>query len=114
LVKIGDRIPQRGDIIKLQLNPQVGSEQAEFRPAIIISPEAYNQISNLILICPITSKKKDWPFEVVLPQQMQTFGIVLVDQIRIVDCTIRKAIFVESSPVVLIEEVIAKLKTLTS
>jgi mRNA interferase MazF len=88
LVKIGDRIPQRGDIIKLQLNPQVGSEQAEFRPAIIISPEAYNQISNLILICPITSKKKGWPFEVILPQQMQTFGIVLVDQIRIVDCTI--------------------------
>ena len=114
MVKIGDRIPERGDIIKLQLNPQVGSEQAGFRPAIVISPLAYNRISNLILICPITSKKKGWGFEVALPNSMQTFGIVLSDQIRIVDCSKREAIFVESSPVQLVDEVLAKIKTLTS
>jgi mRNA interferase MazF len=62
LVEITNRVPERGDIIKLQLNPKVGSEQAGFRPAIVISPSAYNQISNLILICPITSKRKGWRF----------------------------------------------------
>ena len=114
MVKVGDRIPERGDIIKLQLNPKVGSEQAGFRPAIVISPQAYNQISNLILICPITSQKKGWGFEVALPNNMKTFGIVLADQIRIVDCTKRKAIFIESSPAHLVDEVLAKIKTLTS
>lgn len=114
MVKIGDRVPERGDIIKLQLNPQVGSEQAGFRPAIVISPLAYNRISNLILICPITSKQKGWGFEVALANSMKTFGIVLSDQIRIVDFSKREAIFVESSPVQLVDEVLAKIKTLTS
>jgi mRNA interferase MazF len=114
LVKIGDRIPERGDIIKLQLNPQVGSEQAGFRPAIVISPKPYNRISNLILICSITTKKKGWGFEVVLPSDMKTFGIVLADQLRIVDCNKSAAIFVEPSPTQLIDEVLAKIKTLTS
>ena len=114
MVKINDRILERGDIIKLQLNPKVGSEQAGFRPAIVISPKAYNQISSLILICPITNKKKGWRFEVALASNMKTFGIVLSDQIRIVDCSKREAIFVESSPVELIDEVLAKIKTLTN
>lgn len=114
MVEIINRIPQRGDIIKLQLNPQIGSEQAGFRPAIVISPQAYNQISNLILICPITSKKKGWGFEVSLPDNMKTFGIVLSDQIRIVDCTKRQAIYIESSPQELVDQVLGKIKTLIS
>lgn len=114
MVEITNRVPQRGDIIKLQLNPKVGSEQAGFRPAIVISPSAYNQISNLILICPITSKRKGWRFEVVLPNNMKTFGVVLSDQIKTVDCSKREAIFIESSSIKLIDEVLAKIKTLTN
>lgn len=114
MVKVNGRVPQRGDILKLQLNPQVGSEQAGFRLVIVISPESYNQISSLILICPITSKKKGWGFEVILLNEMKTFGVVLSDQIRIVDCAKRNAIFIESSSIELIEQVIAKIRTLTS
>ncbi|MGL5874903.1 MAG: type II toxin-antitoxin system PemK/MazF family toxin [Xenococcaceae cyanobacterium] len=114
MVTIDGRIPQRGDIIKLQLNPIVGSEQAGFRPAMVISPEAYNRISKLIVICLITSKKKGWPFEVQLPQQMQTFGIVLSDQLKTIDSKARQASFIESSPPELIDEVLAKLKTITT
>ena len=114
MVKVNNRVPQRGDILKLQLNPRVGSEQAGFRPVIVISPKSYNRVSSLILICPITSKKKGWGFEVILPNDMKTFGVVLSDQIRIVDCTQRNAIFIESSPIELIEEVMAKIKALIS
>lgn len=112
MVKINNRIPKRGDIIRLELNPRTGSEQAGYRPTIIISPVAYNRISKIILVCPITSRKKGWPFEVELPEQMQTHGVVLVDQIRAVDCTARSAVFVEQAPAEFVEEVLARLDSL--
>lgn len=114
MVKINNCIPKRGDIIKLELNPRTGSEQAGYRPAIIISPALYNKISKILLVCPITSRKKGWPFEVELPEEMKTHGFVLVDQIRAVDCSARAAIFIEQSPIELIEEVLARLNSLVS
>jgi mRNA interferase MazF len=112
LVKIGDRILERGDIIQLELNPRTGSDRAGDRPGMIISPLAYNRISKIVLVCPITSRKKGWPFEVELPVQMQTYGVVLVDQLRAVDCSARKAVFVEKAPPELIDEVLARLEPL--
>jgi len=112
-VKIDGRIPKRGDIIQLNFNPRVGSEQSGHRPAIVISPQPYNRISRVILICPITSKEKGWPFEVKLPSGLKTCGVVLVDQLRAVDCGARKAHFVESAAGSLVDEVLAKLATLT-
>ena len=49
MVKIDNRIPQRGDIFRLSLNPRVGSEQSGYRPVIVISPTTYNQIFKIIL-----------------------------------------------------------------
>ncbi|MEO0455157.1 MAG: type II toxin-antitoxin system PemK/MazF family toxin [Cyanobacteria bacterium P01_A01_bin.114] len=112
MVKVDGRTPDRGDIIQLELNPRIGSEQAGYRPAIVISPFAYNQISNVILICPITSRQKGWPFEVPLPSELQTYGVVLVDQLKTVDCRARKAHFIEKATPQLIDEVLRKLKTL--
>lgn len=114
MVKIEGRTPERGDIIRLQLDPRTGSEQAGYRPAIVISPAAYNQISKLILVCPITSRQKGWPFEVELPEQLQTFGVILSDQLRTVDCSAREARFVEKSSLELIDEVLAKVDSLVS
>ncbi|GFE68521.1 type II toxin-antitoxin system PemK/MazF family toxin [Chroococcus sp. FPU101] len=114
MVKIEGRIPERGDIIRLQLDPRTGSEQSGYRPALVISPLIYNQISKLILVCPITSRKKGWPFEIELPEQMQTYGFILVDQIRTVDCNARKAIFIEKAPLDLINEVLGKLVTIVT
>jgi mRNA interferase MazF len=114
LVKIDGRIPERGDIIRLQLDPPTGSEQSGYRPAIVISPSIYNHISKLILICPITSRKKGWPFEVELPEQMQTYGVILTDQLRTVDCSARTANFVEQAPLELINEVLSKIETIVT
>jgi mRNA interferase MazF len=114
LVKIAGRIPKRGDIIRLQLDPRTGSEQAGYRPVLVISPVNYNRISKLILVCPITSRQKGWSFEVVLPESIQTFGVVLADQLRTVDCSARRASFVEQAPCDLVDEVIAKIATLVS
>ncbi|AFZ13478.1 transcriptional modulator of MazE/toxin, MazF [Crinalium epipsammum PCC 9333] len=112
MVKIAGRVPERGDIIQVQLNPRTGSEQAGYRPAVVISPAAYNQISKLVLICPITNRQKGWPFEVELPTSMKTSGVVLVDQIRTIDCDARKADFVEKAPLEWVDEVLARLEPL--
>ena len=109
MVKIDGRIPQRGDIFRLSLNPRVGSEQSGYRPVIVISPVTYNQISKIILICPITSRQKKWPFEVELSDEMQTYGFVLVDQLRAVDVSVRSATFVESASLELIDEILEKI-----
>ncbi|NEN90247.1 MAG: mRNA-degrading endonuclease [Okeania sp. SIO3H1] len=114
MVKIDGIVPERGDIIQLQLNPRTGSEQAGYRPAIVISPLLYNRISKILLVCPITSKKKGWPFEVELPAQIQTHGVVLVDQLRAVDCSARGASFVEKATPELIDEVLARLEPLVT
>jgi mRNA interferase MazF len=114
LVKINGTVPERGDILKLQFNPQAGREQAGYRPAIIVSPAEYNQISSLILVCPITNSKKGWPFEVDLDPTMQTMGVVLVDQVKSIDCITRGAVFVETATAAVIHEVLARLEPLMS
>jgi mRNA interferase MazF len=114
LVKINGAVPERGDIIKLQFNPQSGREQAGYRPAMVISTSDYNRISKLIVVCPITSRKKGWPFEVELATQMQINGVVLVDQVKSLDCESRGAVLVESAPSEVVDEVLARLETLVS
>jgi mRNA interferase MazF len=114
LVKIDGLVPERGDIIYLQLNPRTGSEQAGHRPAIVISPLAYNRISKMIMVCPITSRKKGWPFEVELPEQMQVQGVILVDQLKAVDCIARGASFVEKAPDEIIDEVLDRLASIVT
>lgn len=114
LVKIDGRIPCRGDIIRLSLNPRIGSEQTGIRPAFVISPEIYNRLSKIVLVCPITSKEKGWPFEVKLPNSCQIQGVVLVDHLRAVDCQARNANFVEKAPIETVNEVLARLETLVT
>ncbi|MGK7880908.1 MAG: type II toxin-antitoxin system PemK/MazF family toxin [Crocosphaera sp.] len=68
----------------------------------------YSYFSN----CQLTSRQKGWPFEVVLSPSMETYGVILVDQIRSIDCQARNAHFVETVPNDLMDEVLGKLETL--
>lgn len=70
-------VPDRGDLVWLQFNLQAGHEQAGKRPAIVISPAAYNGKVGLSLFCPITSKRKGYPFEVIIPQDLPIEGVIL-------------------------------------
>ncbi len=86
--------PDRGDIVWVNFNPQKGHEQANKRPAIVLSPKIYNIKTSLALVAPITSIKKGYPFEVVLIKE-RTTGVVLVDQIRSIDWREQKVSFKE-------------------
>lgn len=105
-------IPERGDVVWLEFNPQAGYEQAGHRPAVVVSPKAYNEKVGLALFCPITSKIKGYPFEVILPEKHKVSGAVLSDQIKSLDWQVRKAKFIISLPEDILEEVLAKIHTL--
>ena len=80
-----DYTPQRGDIVWLNFNPQIGREQTGRRPAVVLSPGSYNGKVGLLLACPITSQVKGYPFEVAIPPGLKIRGVVLSDQVKSLD-----------------------------
>lgn len=87
----GQYVPERGHVVWLTFERGSGHEQAGRRPALILSPVAANAILGLAICCPITSKVKGYPFEVLLPPNIPATGAVLVDQVRSVDWRARNA-----------------------
>lgn len=78
-----DYIPEAGDIVWLDFDPQSGHEQAGHRPALVISPATYNGRTGLMLCCPLTSQIKNYPFEVVISGSRR--NVALADQIKNLD-----------------------------
>jgi mRNA interferase MazF len=90
--------PRQFDIIHLQCNPQMGREMADKHYAFVLSPERYNSITRLCVLCPITSKAKGYPFEVAIPDGGRIAGVVLADQIKSMEWSQRSSEFVEACP----------------
>jgi mRNA interferase MazF len=105
-------VPDRGDAIWLEFDPQAGHEQAGRRPAIVLSPAAYNSKSNLAIVCPVTRQTKGYPFETPLPVGLPVGGVVLADHARSLDWKTRHAERICRLPVEIVEEVAAKLVAL--
>lgn len=106
--------PNRGDLVWISLNPQAGHEQAGRRPALVVSPAEYNRRVGLALMCPIASKAKGYPFEVSLPNNLKTSGVVLSDQVKSVDWRAREAQIADVVPKPTTAEVMGKLNALLS
>jgi mRNA interferase MazF len=105
-------IPDSGDIVWITFNPQAGHEQAGHRPALVLSPAAYNGKVGLAILCPITSQVKGYPFEVVIPDGLAISGAILSDQVKSLDWKARKAEFGCKLPPHTYNEVVQKLSTL--
>ncbi|MFA5936930.1 MAG: type II toxin-antitoxin system PemK/MazF family toxin [Candidatus Paceibacterota bacterium] len=76
--------PERGDIVWIDFSPTKGHEQSGLRPAVVISTGKYNFFSGLVVVCPITSRHKDYFFEVAI-KGLKEKSFVLADQIRSFD-----------------------------
>ena len=76
-------VPDSGDIVWLEFNPQAGREQAGHRPAVVLSPASYNAKTSLMLCCPLTTQAKGYPFEV--PVDDEAGSVVLSDQLKSLD-----------------------------
>jgi mRNA interferase MazF len=105
-------IPARGDIVKFDFDPTLGREQAGYRPALIVTSKEFNRATGLALVCPITSKVKGFNLEVILPDGLNTTGVVLAFQLKTVDWVERQIKYVESLPLEVMDEVAAKLHAL--
>jgi mRNA interferase MazF len=112
MVSSSSYVPDRGDVVWLIFDPQAGHEQAGRRPAIVVSPKAYNAKAGLALFCPITTKIKSYPFEVLLPEAGKISGAVLSDQIKSLDWRAREAKLIEKIPAAALMEVMMKLRAL--
>jgi mRNA interferase MazF len=108
----GAYLPKRGDLIWLDFTPQAGHEQAGRRPAAVISSSQYNKKVGLLLACPVTSQRKHYPFEVLLPHGLPISGVILADQVRSLDWKIRRATFIGHMDEDVLAETLAKLGSL--
>ena len=104
--------PDRGDFVWISLTPQARHEQAGHRPALVLSPQAYNERVGLALFCPVTNQVKGYPFEVPKPTGISVSGVILADQVRSLDWQARQAEFICKASEVVITEVLQKLDTL--
>lgn len=105
-------VPDRGDAVWLDFDPQAGHEQRGRRPAFVLSPAAYNKKVGLMIVCPITTKVKGYPFEVIVPDGTKVTGAILADQVKSLDWKVRRAEKMSSLPRSVVEDVLRKLRTL--
>ncbi|MEK5329958.1 MULTISPECIES: type II toxin-antitoxin system PemK/MazF family toxin [unclassified Lysinibacillus] len=103
-------VPDKGDLVFLDFNPQTGHEQAGSRPGIVLSPKAFNEITGFATICPITNTKKGWGFEVEIPENQVFTGVILTDQLKNLDWKARKLSVRGQAPIEVVEECMAKIK----
>jgi mRNA interferase MazF len=103
-------VPDAGDIVWIRLDPQAGHEQAGHRPAVVLSPAAYNAKTSLMLCCPMTTRIKNYPFEVLVSGPSPS--AVLADQIKSLDWRKRRAKRKATISTPELAEVRAKLRAL--
>ena len=104
-------VPDAGDVVWLEFDPQAGHEQAGHRPALVVSPASYNGKTGLMVCCPMSTKVKGHPFEVVT----EVDGVesaVLSDQVKSLDWKVRRAKKKSVVPPVVMAHVRAKIKAL--
>lgn len=109
------RTLKRGDIIRLDFDPSAGHEQQGTRPALVLSPEAFNHLG-MALTCPVTrggafARGQAWTVPLA-GAGLGTDGVVLCNQVRTVDLKARRAVFIEAAPADLVAEVLARVATL--
>ncbi|MFP5203753.1 MAG: type II toxin-antitoxin system PemK/MazF family toxin [Acidobacteriota bacterium] len=106
-------MPDAGDLVWLDFDPQLGHEQAGFRPALILSSRYFNLRTSLAFACPISSKVKGYQFQVELPAGLPVHGAVLCEHLRSLDWRARKANCFGRLPDDLLVQVRGVVRTIT-
>ena len=104
-------IPGKGDLVWVNFSPQTGHEQKGRRPAVVLSSKAYNKKTHLALCRPITSSRKEYPFEIILKGQ-KIKGVILSDQVKSLDWKLRKVKFIEKAKTEIVSKCIERIMIL--
>lgn len=99
-------IPEQGDIITLEFDPQAGHEQKGKRPALVVSNQVFNHFTKIAMVCPITNTNREFPLHVALDDRTKTTGLVMCEQVKSLDILARGGAFYEKAPQDIVEEVV--------
>ena len=105
-------VPERGDVVWIHLDPQAGREQAGHRPALVLSPRAFNRKLNVIFCCPITSRAKRFEFDIPLPEGLDVAGVILAHHMKSLDWRVRNARYMTRVPDNVVDDVLLMLDTI--
>lgn len=103
-------VPDAGDVVWLQFDPQAGHEQAGHRPALVLTSARYNGLRGMMICCPMSSRIKGYVFEVVVTHDPPS--AILADQVKNLDWRARKATLKGSVSPEVLAEVQARIKSL--
>lgn len=101
--------PRQGDIVTMDFTPQSGHEQTGRRPALVVSNDFFNKVTNMALVCPITNTVRPFPLHVALDDRTQTTGSILCEQVKSLDLSARKAMFIEKAPDDILSECLERI-----
>lgn len=103
-------LPDAGDLIWTDFAPTVGREQSGRRPALVVSGRLLTEMSGLAIVCPITTRVRNYPTSVVLPLGLVIAGEILVSHVRSIDTLARPVMYAGGTvPRWVADEVRAKL-----
>ena len=102
-------VPERGDFVCVVLDPRVGREQSGERPALVLTPRRFNELTGYAFVAPITGTARDWPFEVRVPPGARVDGVVLADQTKSIDYKARYVRFLAAAPRGLVAAVLERV-----
>ena len=108
----GVSVPDAGDVLWIDFGPPLGREQAGRRPAVVLTTREYNERSSVLIVCPISRRQREWPSIVALPAVGLLQGYILVDQIKVIDPTVRAHRKAGRVPLETLAEVRGKLAAL--
>ena len=106
---MADYVPAKGDLIALTFDPQSGHEQRGRRPALVVSNDLFNKHTGLCIACPITNRRRDYPFHVAMPEDKVVTGFIMVEQVKSIDYRTRKAKRLGKAPASVLDEVLSLL-----
>ena len=109
LMQTGAFVPERGDFVRLVLDPRVGREQSGERPALVLTPWRFNAVTGYAFVAPVTGTQRGWPFEVPIPAGGRVQGAVLADQTKSIDYAAQRVRFLAAAPKDLVGMVLERL-----
>jgi mRNA interferase MazF len=106
---VSAHIPQKGDFVAVAFDPQSGHEQRGRRTALVVSNTLFNRHTGLAIVCPLTNTDRQFPFHVAVVDNPEITGFVMVEQVKSIDFTARKARRIGRASEKLIDEVLSIL-----
>lgn len=108
---VKDYVPEKGDFVMIDFNPQAGKEQSGHRPGLVLSPGKYYRLTGLCIICPITDSVKGYSFEVACDSD-KVSGVILSDHVKNLDWKVRRASFKGKASKEVMAHVLGKLNSI--